>query len=250
MNATQPLSAPPLDLLNAASLFLDFDGTVVELVARHDAVVVEARLHELLATLLAKLDGRLAIVSGRPAADLAQLFGGGATFLISGSHGLEFHWPDGRIDAPDDAPLPAGALARLHALAARHAGVVVEPKPFGAALHFRLAPGAEDECRMLVAAIADETGFAVQTGKMVVELKHPAADKGAAVRRLMREPIMTASRPIFVGDDATDESAFAAAQALGGAGILVGPERPTAASYRLNSVDDTIRWLHAAKAAL
>lgn len=245
----QFLPTPPLDLLNVASLFLDFDGTLVELASRHDAVTVEAELHALIAALLLRLQGRLAIVSGRPASEIRKLFGE-PIFLISGSHGTEFHWPDGRVSAPPEYEFAPAMVARLDALAAERPGVFVERKPFGVAVHYRLAPECEKACIALAEQIAKETGLVVQPGKMVIELKFAAAHKGVAVERLMQEEPMRAGRPIFIGDDMTDEAGFAASARLGGAGVLVGAPRPTAAAYRLANVADTLVWLHsAAKAA-
>ena len=94
--------------------------------------------------------------------------------------------------------------------------------------------------------VARRRGLILQHGKMVAELRPAGADKGDALRALMREPSFTGARPLFVGDDLTDEHAFAAAAELGGAGILVGPARPTAARYRLESVNAVAAWLGAA----
>jgi trehalose 6-phosphate phosphatase len=93
------------------------------------------------------------------------------------------------------------------------------------------------------------TGLQVQSGKMVFELKAPWADKGTALSFLMTERDMAGTRPVFVGDDDTDESAFEAAKRLGGAGILVGPLRQTAAVYGLKDVESTRRWLEAGAGA-
>jgi trehalose 6-phosphate phosphatase len=136
-------------------------------------------------------------------------------------------------------------VAQLDTLAAAH-GVAVEYKPFGVALHYRLAPKAEHACRSLAAQIAAETDLVVQPGKMVFELKHAAADKGLAVARLMRESSMADGKPLFIGDDATDEAGFAMVAKLGGAGVLVGAMRPTTAAYRLPGVPDTLAWLRLA----
>ncbi len=243
MPATLP--PPPFDLLKQASLFLDFDGTLVELGARPDAISVEENLRELLSRLTTRLSGRLAIVSGRPASQVQALFGDVA-FAIGGSHGVELHWPDGRVISPAataDIPAVLNALADLER---RFPGVLVEKKPFGLALHYRLAPGAEDECIRLASRIAADEGYTLQKGKMVVELKTATGDKGAAVLAFMAESPMTGTRPFFIGDDDTDEAGFAISTRLGGAGVLVGPPRQTVASYRLPGVSETLNWLEAA----
>jgi trehalose 6-phosphate phosphatase len=234
-----------MNLLAGASLFLDFDGTLVELAARPDGITVEVQLDDLLARLWIALQGRLAIVSGRPAAQVRDLFRT-PRFAIAGSHGHEIRWPDGRIVTP---PMPDDRhrlLAEMRRLESRHTGLFVEEKPFGVALHYRLAPAAARDCNLLATRLAAETGYILQTGKKVVELTLPGADKGVAVGALMRETPMAGTRPVFVGDDDTDEAGFKMAAQLGGAGILVGAPRATAAIFGLDDVQATLRWLEAA----
>ncbi len=242
-----PLSAPPSDLLNDAGVFLDFDGTLVEIASRPDAIIVDDRLRALIDRLAEILKGRLAIISGRPVHEI-RAYLPQAGLAVSGSHGLELHHADGRIEQPDIPPWLPSAVARAHRLAAAHEGMIVEEKPFGLALHYRLAPDAGPAATALAEEIAAQAGASLQPGKMVVEVRLGGSDKGTALRRLMEESAMAAARPVFVGDDVTDESAFAAAADLGGAGILVGPPRETAACYRLPDVAATIDWLEAAPA--
>ncbi|RYG86714.1 MAG: trehalose-phosphatase, partial [Alphaproteobacteria bacterium] len=135
-------------------------------------------------------------------------------------------------------------------LANQHPGVLVERKPFGAALHYRMAPNAAEPCRDLALALAQRTGLHMQAGNMVFELKSPHADKGSAVRFFMAGDKMSGTRPIFIGDDITDEAGFAAVTKLGGVGVLVGSARTTAATYGLPDVTGTLAWLEAASAAL
>ena len=241
-DTTTLLPTPPRDLLAGASLFLDFDGTLVELQDRPDLVHPDAELIRLLARVGHALDGRLAIVTGRASERIVEMFGG-VPFVIGGSHGVEFRYPGGRTAGPD---LPAGLPAvidRLRAFAAAHEGVLVETKPYGAGLHYRMAPSVEAEAHALAGALAAEHGLRVQPGKMMVELRAAAGDKGAAIERLMGEAPFAGSRPVFLGDDVTDEDGFRAVAALGGAGILIGAERDTAARYRLEGVSAVRTWL-------
>ncbi len=240
---------PPVDLLNGASLFLDFDGTLVAIAERPDAVEVDAALDSLLDRLGRVLAGRVAIISGRALAEIDRLIARGR-FAIGGSHGLELRWPDGRLDAPAVPECLEEIIAEMRSLQATYPELVVEEKPFGAALHYRQLPTAEPECRALAARLARHEGFALQSGKMVFEIRAAGHDKGSAVRALMGDPALTGSRPIFIGDDDTDEAAFRAVAELGGAGILVGPGRGTAARYRLADVPATHQWLHHAAEAL
>ena len=239
------LPAAP-DLIAAdVSLFLDFDGTLVDLAERPDAVVVEPSLGRLVAALAERLDGRVAVVSGRNAGAILSYLGieDPTPFAIAGSHGLELRWANGRAEAPVRPEALDEALAAFEALADAHPGVMVEEKPFGAALHYRQAPDAGPACDALAEEVAKRTGFAIQHGKMVVELRAQGADKGDAVRRFMAGPPMAGTRPVFVGDDLTDEAGFRAAEELSGWGILVGGPRATAARYRLAGVDAVHEWL-------
>jgi len=235
------LPPPPADLLTGASLFLDFDGTLVDIAATPDAVSVDAALRAMLGRLSLALDGRIALISGRSAGEIRALIGDGVT--VAGSHGLEILGADGRLDAPARPPELSGVHAAMARLAADWPGVLVEDKPLGVALHFRQCPGAEAACRTLATALAAETGLRLQPGKMVFELRAQGGDKGAALRRLLAAPAMAGRRPIFLGDDLTDEPGFAAANALGGAGVLVGAAGATTARYRLADVAAARRWL-------
>ena len=242
MNDTLSIPPPPADLLRGGALFLDFDGTLVDLAPTPDGVAVDDQLRALLAKLAGRLEGRIAIVSGRSIDDIQRMFGV-TDFAISGSHGAEVRWPDGRGSAPQPPEWLAEARERMEALARGREGVIVETKPFGAALHYRLSPDAEEACRTLCLALAAKPDVQLQRGKMMFEVRVAGCDKGSAVRGMMNDPALAGARPVFIGDDVTDEDAFEAVAALGGAGILVGPERPTAAHYRLDSVAATRAWL-------
>jgi trehalose 6-phosphate phosphatase len=236
---------PPLSRLGPAALFLDFDGTLVELADTPGAIAVPSKLKPLLDRLAERLEGRLAIVSGRAIDDLQRHLGRSAAAL-SGSHGAELLYADGRRVPVAVPPGLAGAREAVRRFAADRAGLLVEDKPAGVALHYRLAPGRERAVADFVGDLARRSGLAVQHGKMVAELRPHGADKGAALRRLMAEPPFAGARPVFVGDDLTDEHAFEAAAALGGAGVLVGPPRATAAKWRLADVAAVTGWLESA----
>lgn len=239
------LAEPPTALLDEASLFLDIDGTLVELASTPDGVVVETELLDLLATLQQKLCGRVALLSGRGIADIRQLLGT-VQLPMGGSHGLERLLPNGDHSLPRPPPGLEGVAAALRRLESDHPGVLIEEKPAGIAVHYRLAPDAERACQEAAADAAAAIGMALQQGKMVVELKPPGADKGTALRWFMSERPFTGSRPIFIGDDLTDEHGFVAVREFGGAGVLVGPARATAACYRLDDVTAVRNWLAAA----
>ena len=225
-------------------MFLDFDGTLVELAESPDGIVVPPALADLLKGLSARLDGRLAIVSGRAIGNLEKHLDC-AGIAVSGSHGLELRLPDGT-----SAPLAArGELElvsqRIEAFASDRPGLVVEKKPASVALHYRQAPEQAGQVESFMENLASSAGLCLQPGKMVVEIRPHGRDKGDAVRAFMAKSPFAGALPIFIGDDITDEHAFAAASELGGAGILVGAARPTAAKYRLDDVGSVAQWLGA-----
>jgi trehalose 6-phosphate phosphatase len=237
--------APPVDAIRGASLFLDFDGTLVEIADRPEAVIVGDRLRRVLGELEKSLDGRLAIVTGRPLAQVESLLGV-ARLSLSGSHGAEMVWPDGRRRDAEPPAWLADTVRRLETFSRDRPGVLVEVKPFGVALHYRQAPEAERACVAFAESLAQTSDIHLLKGKMVAELRVPGADKGAAVCAFMADRPMSGTRPIVFGDDVTDEAAFTMARSLGGAGVLVGDERASAARYRLPGVAETIDWLEAA----
>lgn len=244
-----PLSRPPANLLRGASLFLDFDGTIVEIADRPEQVSVGRDVEILIGKLSERLDGRFAIVSGRPSSQIGALFHA-PSFPIYGSHGHECRWPDGRVTAGPRPPALDEAAEDMRRFQRRHPGILIEEKPFGVSLHYRLAPSAEDDCRRLATRLAERHGLALQPGKMVFEVRAAGADKGTAVTDLMARPGFSGTRPVFVGDDQTDEAGFAAAARLGGAGVLVGPPRETVALHVLHDVLGVMSWLAAACEAL
>jgi trehalose 6-phosphate phosphatase len=245
------LPPPPPALLDGASLFLDFDGTLVELADRHDAVVADDAVKALLPALVHALGGRVAVVSGRPADQIIAYLDvdpAAPGFAVAGSHGLETIWPDGRRSAPDRPAALDRAIETLEDAATRMPGVVIEPKPFGVAIHYRQAPDRQSECDTLGERMAREAGLELQRGKMVCELKMAGADKGDAVRALLAAAPMTGARAVFVGDDLTDEAGFRAAHDSGGGGVLVGFREGTAAIFALPDVAAVHAWLATASA--
>jgi trehalose 6-phosphate phosphatase len=245
MASIVPLPAPPPFLLEGAALFLDFDGTLVELAEAPDSIAVPSGLPALLGALSERLSGRIAILSGRSITDLDRYIVD-ARLALSGSHGLELRHADGTLVAPAPPPSLDEARGEIARFAGRVPGLLAEDKPASVALHFRQAPEREAEVERFMTQLATATGLGLQRGKMVVELRPAGADKGDALRTLMAEPDFAGARPVFVGDDLTDEHGFTAAAAMGGAGILVGAPRDTAAHYRLDGVKAVADWLEGA----
>jgi len=225
---------------------LDFDGTLVEIVDRPDAVVIEPALAILLQRLKGTFQGRVALVSGRSVAQLDAFLGPALDGVaVIGSHGGEIRAGDWRMASVRPASLVA-AERELGVAFADRTGAVIEVKSMGVAVHYRLAPDIEPAARALVDRIAKERGLAVQEGKMMIELRVAGHDKGSGIAALMVKKPFAGTVPVFAGDDVTDESGFNAVEALGGFGVLVGPDRPTAARYRLADVAAVRAWLEQA----
>ncbi|UFN50264.1 trehalose-phosphatase [Roseomonas sp. OT10] len=216
VSPTPQPSAPPLPAADAA-LFLDFDGTLAELAPRPDLVAVPRELPVTLERLQAALGGAVAIVTGR-GLDVARGFLPVPELVMAAEHGALLDPPD-----PASPPLPSPHPAWRQAVddfAATHEGVVREQKRHGLVLHFRLAPEAEGAALALLEALAAEApdDFRVVPAHAAVELRPRFADKGRAVHRLMQRPAFAGRKPIFIGDDVTDEDGITAAYALGGLG--------------------------------
>lgn len=224
--------SPPLALL------LDFDGTLVPTASTPDGVTVSSELHVLLGEALARLEGRLAIVSGRSLEQLDALWGRTLwPVTVAASHGLEL-----RHDGHRRAPPSAAIFARLSRLAEKRFGarngVVSELKSFGLGIHYRLAPRMGEAVRRFAEVCAAENDLVIQEGDMVWELRLPGADKGDAVRAIMKLPAFAGSLPVYIGDDFTDIAAIDAVRDLGGRGIAVGDRIAAAADAVLASPAD------------
>jgi trehalose 6-phosphate phosphatase len=233
------LEPPTMD---GIALFLDLDGTLAPIAATPDAIVLDFRVPDLLPRLAEKLSGRVAIISGRSLENVDRILSG-SIVPVAGVHGLERRTASGvRIGIPAH-PRLVQAHEEFLRLADVHPGLLVEDKGLGVALHYRGAPEFAETAPELGRRLAASTGLALQEGDMVVELLTPGQDKGAAVLAFMTEAPFAGGVPVFVGDDLTDEHAFAIVSASGGFGIRVGPERDTKARYRLANVDAVIAWL-------
>ena len=209
------------------ALLLDVDGTLVDIAPTPDAVHVPEDLCRTLEQLLDLTGGALALVSGRPIRDLDKLF---SPLLLPaiGGHGAEMRLGDGAVMSMT-AALPDALRRRL--AEARHfdPGIVVEDKGYSVALHYRNAAAAEQRLRRHIEAVREEFGgeaLELLPGKALFEVKRSGVDKGAAVGRLLDYAPFAGRKPVFVGDDVTDETVFAALPALGGMGFSV--QRPFA----------------------
>ena len=222
---TKPVSAsrPALPRAGRAAFLLDFDGTLVDIAPAPELVRVPPGLGDALLRLRALCGDALAIVTGRPIAQIDE-FLPGVPFAVAGEHGIALRaMPGGAIQRPDLPPLPPHWLDEGEKLATRHGGVRVERKATGFVLHYRANPEAGALLKQAADAMVAETGgrFHVQSAKMAWEIRPHGIDKGTAVRALMRQAPFTGRLPVFVGDDVTDEDGISAAIELGGTGYRI-----------------------------
>jgi trehalose 6-phosphate phosphatase len=220
MDKAAPFRIPDL---HQVALLLDIDGTIVDIALTPTAVRVAPALKGTLARLVGLTGGALALVSGRALADIDRLFAPLRLAAIGG-HGAEFRPAHGdEAEARDPLGLEPELRRRLRALAGD--GVVAEDKGFSVALHYRLAPEREPQVRDAVGRICAEPWDApieILPGKAVIEIKHAGFSKATGVRELMMHAPFVGRRPVFIGDDTTDETVFAILPELDGIGFSVG----------------------------
>ena len=238
------LPPPPQPDPTRTAFFLDIDGTLAEFKRRPEEVGPTPRLTALLRSLTQRLDGRVAMISGRALSDMDRITAG-AVVAASGVHGLEHRDAEGRVETAPPHPGLERARAEFTALVKANPTLLLEDKGLGLVLHYRTASDLADLANATAVRMVDETGLALQKGDMMAEVRTPGRNKGDALRTFMTGPSFQGSEPVFVGDDLTDESAFEAARDLGGYGVLVGPQRMTAAAFRLENVPAVLGWLEA-----
>jgi len=240
---------PPPALHDGCALFLDIDGTLLELAPTPDSVRVDAGISALLPALAERLDGAVALITGRSMADADRLFRG-LSLPLAGQHGLERRAADGSLHR--HLPSFAG-LERLRRdlteFAGQHDGLMLEDKGSTLALHYRQAPRLASHVHRTLrshraSALANEAGWRLQPGKGVLEVKPDGRDKGTAILEYLEEAPFARRLPVFVGDDRTDEYGFVAVTVAGGWAVKVG-RGPTNASYRLPNVAAVRIWLSA-----
>jgi trehalose 6-phosphate phosphatase len=218
-------------LSGSTALFLDFDGTLVDIADQPHEVAVPHGLVQTLSMLQDYLDGAVAVISGRPIGQVDD-FLRPLQLAAAGVHGAERRSAGGEMTLIAAPPLDAVEQAARQ-LAAGHAGLLVENKRGSLALHYRQAPELEALClSTMQAAVEQSPGVTLLQGKMVVEAKPSGATKGGAIEAFLREPPFAGRTPLFVGDDITDEVGFSSVQRLGGLGVKVG-DGPTVAWQRI-----------------
>jgi trehalose 6-phosphate phosphatase len=226
------------------ALFLDIDGTLLDIAPLPDAVRVPEGLGAALTTLYERLGGALAIVSGRSIKQIDQLFKP-LVLPASGEHGFEVrripHEKVERLQPPTTLNLLRPSVTEL---IRRMPGVLPEYKSGTIALHYRQVPKQADALRSAIETMLEAYAkeFAIQTGKMVFEIKSRAVDKGRAITQMMMAPPFESRVPVFFGDDDTDVHGFEAVRKMGGRAVHVGARHP-AADAAVPTPADVRKWL-------
>lgn len=241
--AAPPPPAPPAPRSDWA-YFVDLDGTLLDIAPSPGDVRLDAEVQALLAELSGFAGGAVALISGRSISDIGTLISE-PCLPVAGQHGLERRDALGRITSHEEASngleRAAGTLERE---VKKYSGLLLEQKGLSLALHYRAVPELAGHVHTLMQRLCAELGpeYVLQEGKRVVELKPAGKDKGVAVQEFMQEPPFCGRTPVFLGDDATDEYAFAVVNDANGISIKVGPGK-TGARWRLKDVRAVRRWL-------
>lgn len=217
------------------ALFLDFDGTLVDIAEEPNAIVVDPSLVHILTSLKQRFNGALAIISGRPIETLDRYLDT-CPIDAAGLHGLEIRVGGNWVQKPEKDARLRDSLLRAEEEIAQMEGVVLEDKTYSLALHWRRAPQYGKEVAMIARQICKELGndYRLQEGKAVLEIIPSRAEKGHAIAALHRLCPYQGKRPVFIGDDVTDESGFNYVNEQEGISVRVGGG-PTAAHYKLES---------------
>jgi len=238
-------ATPALNTLDRMAVFLDFDGTLVHIADRPDLVHVPPSLLTTIQEVYDRLDGALALISGRSIADLDALLMP-LQLPVAGVHGIEHRDASGELQSSPASAIPEAVRQRVIALAATDPALILEDKVSSLALHYRQSPAMESLIRNELQEIFTDLGqdFILQDGKMMLELRPAGATKGTAVSKFMSEPPFAGRQPIFIGDDITDEDAFHVVNQMDGYSVKVGPrDRDSAARYELPDVAAVRDWL-------
>jgi trehalose 6-phosphate phosphatase len=207
-----PVPAALVPHLSETAILLDIDGTLLDLAATPREVWVPPGLAETLNTLLERTSGALALVSGRSLNDIDLIFAP-ELYPVVGGHGAEMRLATAvEADAVQAPPMDKELKRRLAAIAKLSPGILLEDKGYSLALHYRLAPQAERaiyEAVSLIRAELPDAPIEVLPGKCVCEIKHAGFTKASGVRELMTHAPFKGRRPLFIGDDVTDETVFA-----------------------------------------
>jgi trehalose 6-phosphate phosphatase len=224
-------------------LFLDVDGTLIELTDTPSQTQADPAIKSLLRDVAERLGGAVALISGRTIETLDALFAP-LRFPAAGLHGVERRKASGALQGVNfvDTQLDR-ARAAIKSLVDAHPGTLMEDKDRTIAIHFRMAPQFEEVLRRSIIDIAKPLGknYHIQYGKMLFEIKPSGFNKASAIKAFLDEPPFSGRLPVFIGDDLTDQDGFAIVEARGGISIAVGDR--VHGQFRLSDVAAVRDWL-------
>lgn len=227
------------------AILLDIDGTLLDIAPKPHDVHVSPELRRMLARLAQRLGGALGLISGRSLADIDYIFDP-LRLAAVGGHGAEIRIsPDAKPHRMQSSPLDPALKRRFIEIGELDTGIIIEDKDYSLAIHYRLAPQLGGAVIKSVAAICEKygcDGLSILPGKSVIEIKPRGFDKGSGLQDLMSFAPFAGRRPVFVGDDVTDEAAFAVLPRFSGIGVSVGGIVP-GASFNFDGPKDVRLWL-------
>lgn len=235
----------PVDF-DQTAILLDIDGTLLDIAPKPHDVLVSSDLRRMLVRLAHRLGGALGLISGRSLADIDYIFDP-LRLAVVGGHGAEIRIsPDAKPYRMQASPLDPSLKQRFVEIAQLDPGIIIEDKDYSLAIHYRLAPQMGGAVIKSVAAICEKygcDGLSILPGKSVIEIKPRGFDKGSGLQELMSFAPFAGRTPVFVGDDVTDEAAFAMLPRFSGIGVSVGGIVP-GATFNFDGPKDVRLWLH------
>jgi trehalose 6-phosphate phosphatase len=242
MKGAPPVPAPDI------ALFLDIDGTLLEHQPHPDGVFVDDALRNLLVAAEERLGGAVAFITGRSVATVDRLFAP-LSLPVAGLYGLEHRLRPGEAATAADEPADLAAIAEALEDEFRTTdGVYFERKGAVLAIHTRAAPQAFDAVRAAAERVLPQLAgaYRIVAGHAGLEFLPVDALKSAAINRFMAITPFAGRRPVFIGDDVSDEPGFEYVNEIGGISIRVRPSGETAAAFVLPNVASVRGWIGSA----
>jgi len=212
------------------AVFLDIDGTLIDFANKPNEIIVPKNLKHLLYYLNNKVDGTLALISGRMIVDIERIFNP-LKFYSSGSHGLEFKDSFERYIIFNNKNIPKKIKKELSNFAKTYPGSFIEEKKFSIAFHYRNIPNIKLKALKAISNFTHKSNYKILQGNHVIELIPANINKGKAIAYFMKKPLFSKKIPLYIGDDYTDEFGFKFINDIGGFSVKVGNEKNTSANF-------------------
>ena len=228
---------------NKLAIFLDIDGTLIPYANHPNNIIMPKNLKYLLYNLRNKLNGALALISGRMVQDIQNIINP-LKLSVSGIHGLEYTNNHGQYLRNNIEPIPLDIYKRLYTFSKNYPGSMIEKKNISVALHYRNAPGIEKKATSVINRIISGSDLKLLKGNKVLELVPKNSNKGKAINFFMNKQPFLNKIPVFIGDDVTDEYGFKSVNNLGGYSIKVGYQSNTLANFFIKDTTSVLKFLN------